>query len=161
MNGIIFGKQEKKETMKFFPILIFTVLLTACGLHKNNSTGDSAQTNSNVMLTATIGEVNVPSDPVTISDIRVKGNKLFIDVSYSGGCKEHTFQLVGSSMIAKSLPPIRHMQLIHESNDDKCKKMVMQTLEVDIKALAYQQQAGSEIFLTIDGWKDRIEYTYE
>lgn len=161
MIGIIFGKQEKKENMRLFPILIFAVLVSACGLHKNNSNSDSGQTNSNIMLTATIGEVNVASDPVSISDIRVQGNTMFIDVSYSGGCKEHVFLLTGSSMIAKSLPPIRHIQLVHESNDDMCKKMVMQTLEIDIKALAYQQEKGSKIFLTIDGWKDRIEYTYE
>lgn len=147
--------------MKLFPILIFAVIVSACGLHKNNSNGDSGQTNSNVMLTATIGEVNVPSDPLSISDIRIQGNKMFIDVSYSGGCKDHSFQLIGSSMIAKSLPPIRHIQLVHESNDDACRMMVLKTIEVDIKALAYQQEAGSEIFLTIDGWKDRIEYTYE
>lgn len=161
MNGIIFGMQEKKVTMKLLPFLFFAVLMTACGLHKNNSSDNSGQTNSNTMLTATIGDVNAPSDPVTISDIRVQGNKMLIDVSYSGGCKDHSFQLTGSSMIAKSLPPIRHIQLVHESNDDMCKKMVMQTLEVDIKALAYQQQSGSKIFLTIDGWKDRIEYTFE
>ncbi|MFN5784513.1 MAG: hypothetical protein ACK457_01020 [Flavobacteriia bacterium] len=147
--------------MKLFPILIFAMLLSACGVHKNNSINDGDQPNANIMLTATIGEVNAPSDPFSISDVRVQGNKMFIEVSYSGGCQEHAFQLVGSSMIAKSLPPIRHMQLVHESNDDACRMMILKTIEIDVKALAYQQETGSKIYLTIEGWQDRIEYTYE
>ena len=143
-------------------ILIFSLILATagCRTQKNLSKDNDANCTSN-MIIATIGEINVKSDPHTISAIRVSGNKLFINITYSGGCEKHEFQVKGSPMIAKSLPPIRAIQLVHHSNGDACKKLIEQTLEVDISALAYKQEAGSKIFLTLDGWKERIEYTFE
>lgn len=149
--------------MKTSILFSLSLLILSCGTQKNltEETNTKQTANSNPMITATIGEINVPSDPVSISDVRVQGNKLLIDVNYSGGCAEHVFNVVGSPMIAKSLPPIRAIQLVHNANGDQCKMMEMKTLEVDVKALAYQQESGSKIFLTLDGWKERIEYTYE
>lgn len=149
--------------MKTSILFSLSLLIFSCGTQKNltEETNVKQTTNSNTMITASIGEINVPSDPITISGIKVQGNTLLIDVNYSGGCAEHEFSVVGSPMIAKSLPPIRAIQLIHNGNGDQCKMMVMKTLEVDIKALAYQQESGSKIFLTLDGWKERIEYTFE
>lgn len=146
--------------MKITLLCSLLVLIYSCGI-KKNGVEEQIAINSNTMITATIGETNVPSDMLIISDVRIQGNTLFIDVNYSGGCAEHAFSVVGSAMIAKSLPPIRAIQLVHNANGDQCKKMEMKTLEVDIKALAYQQEPGSKIFLTLDGWKERIEYTYE
>lgn len=163
MNGTIFEIVKKKQTMKTSILFSLVAVLLSCGTKKSLTTETSTKQTENInpMITATIGEINVPSDHVSISDIRVQENKLLIDVNYSGGCEEHIFQIVGSPMIAKSLPPIRAVQLVHNANGDKCKMMVMKTLEVDIKALAYQQEPGSTIFLTLDGWKERIEYTFE
>lgn len=146
--------------MKF--LLIFSLILTvlSCKSHKCADSKEDANSKRS-MITATIGEINLPSDPITISAIRVEGNKMFLDIRYSGGCEEHSFQVVGSEMIAKSLPPIRAIQIMHNSNGDQCKKLIEQTLEVDISALAYKQENGSKIFLTTEGWKERIEYTFE
>lgn len=143
-------------------ILIFSLIIATvgCKTRKNLSKENDANCKSN-MITATIGEINSPSDLLNISAVRVSGNKLFIDINYSGGCEKHEFEVIGSSMIAKSLPPIRAIQLVHKANNDACKKLIEQTIEVDISALAYKQEAGSTIFLTLDGWKDRIEYTFE
>lgn len=143
-------------------ILIFSLILATvgCKTQKNLSKDKDANCKSN-MITATIGEINVQSDLQTISEVRVSGNKLFIDINYSGGCEKHEFQVIGSKIIAKSLPPIRGIQLVHKANGDACKKLIEQTIEVDISALAYKQEAGSKIFLTLDGWKERIEYTFE
>lgn len=149
--------------MKTIILFSLSLFILSCGTQKKaaEATDVKQTSNSNTMITATIGEINVPTDPISISDIRVQGNKLLIDVNYSGGCAEHSFSVVGSAMIAKSLPPIRAIQLVHNANGDQCKKMEMKTLEVDVKALAYQQEAGSKIYLTLEGWKERIEYTFE
>jgi len=137
--------------------LCLTMILFSCGICKHKKQNPE-ETN---MITATLGDTDQSSDSFSISDIRVKGNTMLIDVSYSGGCEEHQFEMTGSQNIAKSLPPIRAIQLVHKANGDQCKKMVMETIEVDIKALAYKQEAGSIIYLTIEGWKDRVEYTFE
>lgn len=100
------------------------------------------------------------SDSISILATKVIGNKLHINVSYSGGCKKHDFQLIGDSMISKSLPPIRSLKLIHLANDDKCKKLILEELVIDISKLAYKQEAGSEIFLQLEGVKKRFLYVF-
>ncbi len=151
--------------MKTLSFLFVSFLAFSCATKKNASTtgnnADSSSETKELMITANIGENAGKSDPFTISAVSVQGNIMTLDVSYSGGCAEHVFQVIGSASIAKSMPAIRSVQLVHKSNGDACKKMIMQKIKVDIKALAYKQTSGSEIYLSLQGWKDRIKYTFE
>jgi hypothetical protein len=152
--------------MKTILIVCLTIAAFGCKSTKNvasaeNPSKDTVQKNENVVIAASIGRIDQASDPISISDVRIEGNKMLIDVSYGGGCAEHQFQVIGSPMISKSLPPIRSIQLVHVANGDKCKMNVMKTLEVDLKELSYKQEAGSKIYLTLGGWSQQIEYTFE
>lgn len=152
--------------MRSILFVLLSILVLSCNSSKNAiESGQSSKANSendeHVMITASIGRVDQASDLISISDVRVKGNKMLIDVNYSGGCEVHQFQLIGSAMISKSLPPIRAIQLVHTANNDKCKMLVNKTLEVDLKELAFKHEAGSKIYLTLGGWNQQIEYIYE
>lgn len=160
MNGIIFEMNLKKISMKSLLIFSIAVMIFGCKSHKN-AKNSQITTNSETMLKATIGDIETPSDLIQITGVSVKGNIMSIDVNYSGGCEEHSFQLIGSASIAKSLPPIRSIKLVHNANGDACRKLEERTLEFDISELAYVKTSGSVIYLTISGWKDRIEYTFE
>jgi len=160
MNGIIFEKNLKNSIMKSLLIFTIALMIFGCKSHKNAKNSIN-QTNSETMLKATIGDINTTSDLIDISDISVKGNVISINVSYSGGCNDHTFQLIGSENISKSLPPLRTIQLVHNANGDACRKLEERTLEFDISDLAYKQESGSVIFLNLNGWKEHIEYTFE
>lgn len=116
--------------------------------------------NQNIELTAIIGELT-DSDPITITSAQINGNKLFLTVEYSGGCQEHTFQMVGNLAVMKSLPPKRSIRLIHESNDDHCRALITENLQINIEALAADQRAGSEIILILDGYGKELKYIYE
>lgn len=155
--------------MKFLTFLTVGILLFACGTKKNSTKNEQKDTITSVVqpdletmkIKATIGKFVKESDAIiSINSVEINGNTLFIDVSYGGGCKEHEFEVVGSEMIAKSLPPIRGIQLVHHSNGDNCRAIVRKRLEIDIKDLAYQQEKGSEIYLTLEGWEERILYTF-
>lgn len=119
------------------------------------------QTNEIIRLTATVGRIEQASDSFSISNVLVKENKLFIDVTYAGGCEDHQFQLIGSSILTKSLPPIRSIQLVHHANGDNCKMNWTQRIEVDIKELSYKKEVGSKILFNLNGWETQIIYTYE
>lgn len=152
--------------MKTILIVCLAIVAFGCKSTKNvaaadNLSKDTVQKNENDVIAASIGRIDQASDPISISAVRVEGNKMLIDVSYGGGCEDHQFQVIGSPMISKSLPPIRAIQLVHVANGDKCKMNVMKTLEVDLKELSYKQEAGSKIYLTLGGWSQQIEYTYE
>lgn len=146
-------------------ILFSLTLLTvfACGTKKvtGDGTGQTIEQKPDKKLTAIIGKAEMSTHKTTITNAEIKGNKLIVSVSYSGGCKEHSFQLVGSESIAKSMPPIRSVQLVHTGEEDLCKAMIMKNLEFDIRGLAYKQEAGSEIYLKLDGWDQQLKYTFE
>lgn len=146
--------------MKSLLIFSIALLIFSCKSHKN-AKNSTIETNSETMLKATIGDIETPSDLIQITGVTISGNIMSIDVNYSGGCQEHNFQLYGSANIAKSLPPIRSVKLVHNANGDACRKLEVRTLVFDISDLTHKQEAGSVIYLTLDGWKDRIEYIFE
>ena len=115
---------------------------------------------SAIKLVAVLGDTNAESKPVQVLKSKIEGNLLFLTIGYSGGCSEHTFTFVGSNMIAKSLPPIRNVNLLHDT-DDTCREYIEKELVVDLSALAYKQEAGSQIKLSYKGSKEYLLYTYE
>ena len=145
--------------MKYLFLLSVAIFTLGCKTAKESA--HQTPEISRLKITASLGEINIPSDPIEITAVRVEGNTMFIDMSYTGGCEEHTFEVIGSEMISKSLPPIRSVQLIHAAKGDQCKKIVEETLIVDISKLAYKQEHGSTIFLLVNALKNRIEYTFE
>ena len=82
-------------------------------------------------------------------------------VTYSGGCKEHSFDMVGSQNISKSLPPIRQIRLIHNGNEDHCRELITRTLKVDLSDMAYSKTSGSEIVLNLKGAREPINYIFQ
>lgn len=142
--------------------LAFLALLS-CGTKKiaGDGTGQTIEMKTEKKLVATLGKAESSTNTFKITDAVIDGNKLILNISYSGGCKEHTFSLVGSESISKSLPPLRSIQLVRTGEQDLCKAMIMKKLEFDIKNLAYQQEVGSEIVLNLEGWKEPLRYVFK
>lgn len=154
--------------MKLMTILAAGLLLFACGSKKNATEGESGNGNATkrttmnvVKVKATTGQFVKDSDPIiSIDTVEIKGNTMYIDLSYGGGCQKHTFEVIGSLAIAKSYPPIRSLQIVHHANGDNCRAIQTTTLEVDLKDVAYKQEEGSEIYYSIEGWEGRVYHKY-
>jgi hypothetical protein len=101
------------------------------------------------------------SDAFKILDAKISKNQLLLNVSYSGGCEKHSFKINGDLQLSKSLPPIRSVNLIHYGNNDACKKLIIENLVIDIRDLAYKKEDGSEIYLSINGWTEKIHYVFK
>ncbi len=84
-----------------------------------------------------------------------------MEISYIGGCKRHYFEVIGSSSISKSIPPIRSIQLNHTSDKDTCGIVISKKIKVDISEFAYKKEGGNEIHLSLNGWKDKVKYIYK
>ena len=80
-------------------------------------------------------------DEFYIEDVIVEDNILKLNVSYSGGCKKHQFSLVEKKNLqrAKNIYEV-HLQLIHNSNEDKCKKIVTEELFFNLLPLKSKLQ---------------------
>jgi hypothetical protein len=150
--------------MKIVMTCCIALMMMGCKSKKNSMPDEITNSQDGeemITITAEIGDIDKKSDLIEITYARIIENTLYLDVAYSGGCKKHDIQLVGSASIMKSLPPIRSIKLIHNSNNDSCREHITKTLAVDIRELAYQKEKGSVIYLTLDGWKERLTYTFE
>ena len=140
--------------MKVF--LIITALFTALGCATQKPAIQVQRETK-----ATLGELPESTDAVKINKASISGNIMTLEVTYTGGCKEHRFELIGREMISKSLPPIRSVKLVHTGNGDDCTTTITHPVKFDIRDLAYKQEAGSEIMLKVEGVEDRLLYSFE
>lgn len=65
----------------------------------------------------------------------LKGDKLIIDVRYSGGCRQHTFQLNWNGKFLKSNPAQAVLELSHNANGDTCKAIIRERLQFDLSVI--------------------------
>jgi hypothetical protein len=140
----------------------FLLLLSGCGTKKISGDGSGQVIQMKADKgTAKLGKAEMDTQPVKITGATIEDNTLVVSVSYSGGCQDHHFDLVGDEAISKSLPPQRSIRLVHSGERDRCKALILKTLEFDIKDLAYQQESGSEIVLRLEGWDTDLKYVYK
>ncbi len=121
-------------------VLIFAVLLTvSCSTRKNQQ---KSVINKNqemtVLLEPTVdNSFTIPKGKpdYTINNAEIKDSVLVLNISYSGGCKEHNFELMFNGMYMKSLPRKASLYLKHESNGDICKKLVLLELRYNLSSI--------------------------
>lgn len=109
-----------------------------------------------VLVDPNFAKDSLPST-VQIKNASVKENVLMLSIQYSGGCKDHDFDLMFTGNYMKSLPPKAELTLVHDGNDDMCRKLIMDNLYFSLKEI---QTTGNELILLIDGVKYPISYKY-
>lgn len=154
--------------MKLVILLSLSAALFSCGIFKKKdkekeivTTEVTETVNTLTPRKATLGDTGQASDPLEISNIVIEDNIMKIDISYSGGCQVHDYDLVGNYAVMKSMPPKRSVQLVHRAKGDNCRTVIKETLKFDISELAMDQKAGSEIILMVDGFKEEISYKFK
>lgn len=177
---------QQKGTMRKFLIIGLAALAIGCANKKDLVTGtppveaetpdtvenadptseseegseDNGKPQRPYQIQGTLGDASSQkSDAYDILGARIEGNKLFIEISYSGGCAHHKFECIGNEAISKSLPPQRSIKLIHDNDNDSCESIVKQTIEVDIRAYALSAAGRSEIVLLLEGFSRQLNYT--
>ncbi|MBX7093970.1 MAG: hypothetical protein K1X56_04560 [Flavobacteriales bacterium] len=154
----------KTRTILVF-LLVIALGMTACKSHKKNS-GDtksiSGMTNDSIPSIKVDPnlEITADHDPFTIDTVTLSGDILSITVSYSGGCKEHQFDLAFNGMYKKSMPVQAAIFLLHENNGDACRALLTKTYRFNIKSIRNPANGPGTVILTLQGWKERITYTY-
>jgi len=149
--------------MKTFLIIIISFFAFSCKTEKILTDAEISKneenTSSNRKILALLGEKSASNDAFTITSVELQENNLIVVVTFSGECMDHEFKATGLTINQQITQPIRQIQLVHLSNNDKCKQLITQTLEIDIKEIAVNKTAGSKTIFKIDGWNDQYEYT--
>lgn len=92
-------------------------------------------------------EFDRQTDAFLIKSAEVVGQQLHIDVSYSGGCEGHVFELFTDGFLMKSLPPRQSFFLKHYANKDACKALIDETVVFDLTGTASQ---GNTLVLLLE-----------
>lgn len=87
-----------------------------------------------------------PSDPVSIDEAFVQGDRLTVHVRYYGGGKEHAFRIVSSGALMKSLPPQMDLFLIHRAHGDKRGLPIAEELYFDLRPIR-ARYPGTQLLL--------------
>jgi hypothetical protein len=70
-----------------------------------------------------------------VESVKIDGDKLIFNIVYAGGCKPHTFKLIGDSSISSSKPAQTNLYLVHDNNGDNCTNEIKKEIIVDIARL--------------------------
>lgn len=114
---------------------------------------------------AEIGSFSKHNDPYNLTLVKLDRNYMELTVTYSGGCQEHEFKLIGSPTIEKSVSGgrqgIRKVQLVHNAKGDNCKAIKEEKLVFSISNLAEHYELGNKIVLKFENYSDEIEYSFQ
>lgn len=128
------------------------LIVIACSNSKR-AMKKKANTIHQVILSNDFSKFARESEEVQIDNAIIIDSTLTLSVSYNGGCQDHTFELVGSNMIQKSMPPIRGIMLVHHANNDDCRESIKEDIKFNISAFKYP---GSDIMLKLQDYKPSI-----
>lgn len=135
-------------------ILSLGLIIFAC-TNSKRAMKKKANTIHPVILSSDFTTYARESSETQINNAVIVDSVLTLSVSYNGGCQKHTFELIGSNMVQKSMPPIRGIMLVHHANNDDCRELVEEDIKFNISAFKYP---GSDIVLKLQGYKPTLLY---
>ena len=100
------------------------------------------------------------SDVLTLNEARVIDNRLMVSVSYSGGCADHGFTFVSSSVVTLSNPPGIEVYVLHDAGGDLCEAYLTEEISVDLTPLIDQMNGTFWMSITVPHTSERIRVEY-
>ena len=97
-----------------------------------------------------VGDYNAASihrDHYWLRKAEVEGHELKLDITYGGGCGEHSFELYASGGWVKTNPPGKDIVLVHDGHGDSCEAAINEELRFEISQLKYP--GTSEVLLFV------------
>ena len=142
--------QSKVVLFNLFLLLAFN----AC--HRKSCVKEKDAVVKNVIVNAELNKSET-GDSYQIDSINIDEDILSVFVNYSGGCKEHSFELYNNGAYAKSLPPQTSVTLKHDGHGDSCRELVSQQVKFNLSPLKYN---GQNTVIIHVGENHKIRYSY-
>jgi len=77
-------------------------------------------------------------DHYNLNDIKIVGDSIKINISYSGGCREHEFKLIAQNCFEEDDSPKAKLVLSHNSNSDPCERYITEEHSFNLLPLKYK-----------------------
>lgn len=102
--------------------------------------------NNNRMNNLSLGSLYI------INKVNRVGDLIEVNLSYSGGCKQHEFEIIWDGIVYTDDPCHMNLLLIHNSNNDNCEALITETISINLKELVgdnvYKDSCAYHIFST-------------
>lgn len=95
---------------------------------------------------------NSGSDPFNIHRLDILDDSVFVMVSYSGGCRQHSFEIIWSEMFYETVPEGTGIIINHNANGDNCKALITETLSFNLKEFSEILSSGTICVNILNGW---------
>ena len=110
---------------------------------------------------------SLKNDPVKINDVYINEDTLVVNLSYSGGCEDHTIDLARLMPWCGTPPlPPPTFEIRHDSNGDLCEAWITETYKYDISPLKGELESPVKIIFQANEYGDdhfykQLTYSYE
>lgn len=134
-----------------FIVIVLHILNISCNSNKN-TTLDKHQKGSPVIIDSSFYTEN-KNMRMNILNMQLNKDILSIEINYSGGCKEHSFNLYTNGLVVNN-----NMQLflVDTQNEDFCKMLITDTLNFNLKNL--RKINKDKLYLTVNRNEQIIQY---
>lgn len=68
------------------------------------------------------------SDPFDLGSILIRGNSVNTEVTNSGGCRRHIFEIIWDGILTRTDPPTSGIIITHDSCGDMCEARITEIL---------------------------------
>lgn len=140
-----------------FAFATIVLLFTQCAVNMHTSNAVVPENAKEAILDLS-ADVDQRTAPVTIKHVEQVGEFIMIDVSYSGGCEEHEFDLISDGNFSATYPTELEMILVHNANGDRCRSVVDQRLYFDLTP--FQYSGTSQVRLILNNTNKTLDYFY-
>jgi hypothetical protein len=149
----------KQEPMKTLFILLLSSLLFSCFIPRSKRIPPLEY------MQIQLSEINdslyqTETEPIQIDSLQLEANILTLFYSCTDDPGE--VRLVGSSMIAKSFPPIRSCKLMSTSTKMRSHNLspYKGSVVFDLKPLSHKFVKDAPTYIQIQGWPEKILFIY-
>ncbi len=144
-------KKEMNISKPFFLrfailFIAVTLLFSAC---KTQSLNDTA---SCMRITKISYSDSIKFDPFTLIGAKLKGKCLWVDVEYSGGCGDASFEMLWDGSMMKSLPPQVNF-ILKLSDKDACRGVVKKSICFDVSSVY-----TDDFIIHLNNWEEPLQY---
>ncbi len=138
-------------------ILAIIISLTACRFQQEVITPsknltyiiDSAEYNF-VLHTPQIG------DHYKLNYTKREGEYLKVNVSYTGGCLQHDFNIFWNEIFLYSMPASATILITHNANSDACENNLTENIIIDLKQIFGDNYKDALEIIIINGYFTQI-----
>ncbi len=120
---------------KLFSFVLFLLVVQIIGINSNGLETSGNNDVESIIISNSLYD-SAPRDTYNIEQLKLEGDQLQVNITYGGGCENHTFRLIGSDEYAESYPVQTSVLLSHDANDDPCEALLGETLVFTLLPLA-------------------------